>query len=155
MKRATEADLVRFFSMTRRRGKCLIWTGALRQGHRPYGRFTFDGKARSAHRWIYEQVHGKLRDDIDVMHKCDNPSCVEIAHLTIGTRSDNIQDAVRKGRVLDGERHPGAKLTAWMVREIRRLYATGGYSQRELAEQFGVSASTISSVVNGVSYALL
>lgn len=154
MKRATEADLVRFFAMTRRQGKCLVWTGARRQGHRPYGRFTHDGKARSAHRWIYEQVHGKLRDDIDVMHKCDNPPCVEIRHLTIGTRTDNIQDAVSKGRVLAGERHPGAKLTVPFVREIRRLYGSGNFTQRELAEQFGVSPSTISSIVNEVSYAI-
>lgn len=154
MKQATEDDLLRFYSMTRKAGDCLVWVGARRQGHRDYGRFTWQGKARSAHRWIYEQVRGPLPDDLDVMHKCDNPPCVKLSHLTVGTRTENVADAKAKGHILAGERHPNAKLTRGMATEMRRMYASGNFTQRDLATFFGVGVSTVSAIVNGRSYAV-
>lgn len=81
------------------------------------------------------------------MHLCDNPPCVNPAHLRSGTPSDNRQDCVGKGRDnrtlrVRGERSPHAKLTEDDVREIRRRVANGE-AKRALAREFGVSDTLI------------
>src|SRR5260370_14664089 len=73
-----------------------------------------------------------------VLHRCDNPPCVRPDHLQIGTQDENIEDRDRKGRQARGERVGGAKLDLVKVREIRRLYTTGGTTRNGLAQKFGV-----------------
>lgn len=113
-----------------------------------YSRFWCGGRNVLAHRWVYERVFGGLPYNIDVMHSCDNPDCINIFHLSAGTAADNMQDAVRKGRfgsaslVERGEQRWNAKLNAAAVEQIRSSTATG----RELARQLGVGTSSISRV---------
>lgn len=76
------------------------------------------------------------------MHSCDNPGCVNPAHLSIGTMADNIKDAARKGRMARGERHYASKLTEDKVREIR----TNGMGRNAAARHFGVCWMTITHI---------
>lgn len=68
---------------------CWIWTGAkMKNG---YGRFgAGHNQVRFAHRWIYEQIHGKLSDGLVIDHLCRNPSCVNPEHLEAVTQRENI-----------------------------------------------------------------
>lgn len=103
-----------------------------------------------AHRVAYELATGPIPDGLLVRHKCDNPRCVNPKHLELGTQSDNMLDAYRRGRrpdiALKGERNPGAKLTAALVVQIRER-AERGEAQTALAAVFGVSQAVISDVV--------
>ena len=52
-----------------------------------------------AHRISFEKTWGiKLKPDQVVRHSCDNPGCINPLHLQLGNQSDNIKDAVRRGR---------------------------------------------------------
>lgn len=83
--------------------KCVIWNGFKdREGYgRKYlPRSENAGKSKyiPAHRWVYQEAYGKVEKDMVVMHICDNPSCVNLEHLTLGTQRDNIRDMWSKKR---------------------------------------------------------
>ena len=123
-------------------GGCWIWT-AYKQG-RGYGRFLLDGQLQYTHRVAYALFVGPIPEGLQVCHSCDNPPCVNPAHLFVGTRQENTADCMAKGRnvlppILRGEDQLGAKLAKIQAVEIRRRYAMGGVTQRKLAAKFGVS----------------
>ena len=138
-------------------GKCWLWTGA----HYPtgYGSFSkwMNGKTLNgyAHRFSYEYHKGKIIGG-EVCHSCDVRDCVNPAHLWIGTRKQNIHDAMDKGRMsptpegvkfASGERHLNAKLNAENVLAISSMI--GNKSQRDIAAAFGVSQGAVSSIATG------
>ena len=77
---------------------CWMWTGAL--AGRGYGKLRDVGVRRLlyAHRVSWEVTNGPVPDGFCVLHQCDNPACVNPSHLWVGTKKDNTQDMVRKGR---------------------------------------------------------
>jgi DNA-binding XRE family transcriptional regulator len=115
-----------------------------------YGRVRIDGQLVQAHRFVWELTYGPIPKGMKVCHDCDNPSCVNPEHLFLGTQKDNMQDAVRKGRMYQ----PKVKLTGAQVVEIRERYAIGGITQRELGEEFGVDRRTVTQVVTGANWKL-
>lgn len=123
---------------------CHEWTGP--KSPKGYGWHTAFG-AKMAHRvsWIYH--NGKIPKGLHVLHKCDNPGCVRIEHLYLGTNNDNIRDKVNKGRAhkLTGSTNPSAILNEKQVHSIRHLYKNGA-TQVFLAKKFNVSQQTISSI---------
>lgn len=137
-------------------GDCIEWTaGGTGNG---YGLFYVDGQMRPAHRWAFEQVHGKQAPEIDVCHSCDNRKCVNLAHLFAGTRQENMQDAKAKGRTRKGPRpamqgamHHNADLTELEVITIRKLHDEG-VKKRALSDEFGVSFQSISRIVRRISW---
>lgn len=91
---------------------CWEWTGG-RHSY-GYGVFMLPGSDKHvrAHRYSYERTYGPIPDGLVVMHKCDNPPCVNPDHLQLGTKRDNIWDAVIKGRTKTGNRH-------WTIAGVR------------------------------------
>ena len=132
---------------------CIEWSGC--KNKLGYGRKSYKNKSVLVHRLIYAQAN-----NLDVfsmigvvMHKCDNPSCINIEHLVLGTHTDNSRDKVTKRRHTFGEEVWSNVLTEDDVRYIRARYIKGknrfqpGNSQ-ELATKFGVSIRTINNVAN-------
>lgn len=76
---------------------CWLWTGAL-TGQRGYGSMYADGKHVTAHRISYLLHKGNIEDGLDICHTCDVCPCVNPDHLFKGTRAENMQDCVAKGR---------------------------------------------------------
>jgi hypothetical protein len=115
-----------------------------------------DGTRRSvsAHRLSYELTYGEIPDGMEVCHKCDNPCCVNPAHLFLGTRQDNIDDRERKGRniVFIGEEQPRSKLTKKAVKDARWERAYKGTSYQILADRYGVSKKTMQNAIKGVTW---
>jgi hypothetical protein len=87
--------------------------------------------------------------DTVVRHLNDDKLDNRVENLARGTYSDNMADSIHNGKhvVPKGVAHYRAKLTEDNVREIRRLYATGNFTQRELALHFGVSQKAIWQIV--------
>lgn len=151
----------RFWLKVQKSEGCWLWLGG--RNARSYGIFGFikDGRQRSiaAHRFAYMDSVGPVPDDLHVCHHCDNPPCVRPDHLFVGTRSDNMRDAQRKGRmrvaqlrVLKGRRHgighPHVKLTEQSVRDIRVEYAAGLGSMSDLSRIYGVDIAHIHRIIH-------
>lgn len=113
-----------------------------------YGYIKDEGKTTKAHRVSYKIHNGRIPKEQCVLHKCDNPSCVNPEHLFLGTFADNARDKVEKGRQYrgftrdhHGERNGRSILTVKDVLWIRANYKRG--MSKLLAEKFGVCVMTI------------
>lgn len=82
------------------------------------------------------------------MHRCDNKQCCNPDHIIAGTHAENMADAAKKGLMHPGSQHGMAKLMEAQVLEIRALWKSGEWRQREIAERFGISASSVSTIIN-------
>lgn len=83
---------------------CNEWLGAMRNG---YGCMKINGKVVDAHRVSYQLYKGEIPEGKCVLHKCDNPKCVNPDHLFLGTKKDNYDDAISKKRIVPTPRkHP-------------------------------------------------
>lgn len=121
----------RFFSKTE---GCWEWKGKRDRG---YGRFTIgDGEVRS-HRFAYELYVGSIPEGMSILHSCDNPPCVNPAHLRPGTHLENQRDKVERNRTPRGERSGSAKLKESQVIEIRRRLSAGE-PKKAVAAEFGI-----------------
>jgi hypothetical protein len=140
---------MRFWNQVDKSGGCWTWKG--RKSRKGHGRFAFPSEIKwrfvSAHRYSYFLYYGDFDPYLLVCHRCDNPPCVRPDHLFLGTHSDNMQDALKKGRRRVGSDHWSSKLDEDSVREIRELYAGKLSSQSELARRFGVGRTTISRII--------
>ncbi len=129
---------------------CWNWQGRLHRNG--YGQIGFRSRDRLAHRFAWRLVYGNIPPGLHILHSCDNPSCVNPTHLSIGTRSENMQDASRKGRTyapmrgLKGELNPFSKLTNLQRQEIRDRHAQGE-SYGMLAKAYGLGKTTIARII--------
>lgn len=134
---------------------CWLWTGPVNTGRRGgYGFLKVGHANKKAHRVAWELWVGPIGSS-HVLHKCDNPSCVNPSHLWLGSHADNMRDKARKKRQpsMWGEKNPRAKVTAAQVDELRRLYATGQWRQIDLAKRYGLKQPQVSEIVRRVSWA--
>lgn len=120
--------------------RCWEWQGSSRDG---YGWTSFKGKplVASALAWFF--THGKFPEQW-MLHKCDNPPCVNPKHLFEGTHADNMRDKAQKGRcgVLKGEQSNFAKLTKADVLSIRQKISEG-VPRTMIAKMFNVNYKAI------------
>lgn len=116
---------------------CWYWTGATDANG--YGKICLGKTFISAHRASYIAHIGEIPEGIHVCHSCDNHLCVNPNHLFLGTRSDNMQDMLRKGRgnKARGTYNGNRKLTSDQVLKIRELKKTHSYKQ--IGEMFGIN----------------
>lgn len=116
---------------------CWIWTATNASGR--YGLISSGGKWHLAHRVSYILNVGDIPAGMCVLHRCDNPKCVNPSHLFLGTHADNMLDMAQKGRA----RH--TKLSVEQAKQIFR----DTRSQRIIAADFGVSQRTVSVIKSG------
>jgi hypothetical protein len=124
---------------------CLLWDGAsLKSGYGVIRTGSMKDGTRGmslTHRVICEAFHG-LSDDQYACHKCDNPSCVNPDHLFPETCKENMQDALRKGRLPSGDNHRMTKVTSDKVLEIR----ADRRPSPVVAKEYGISPNHVRSI---------
>lgn len=143
---------------------CVPWPGGY--ASKGYGATFWKGSPARAHRVAYTLAYGECPEGLCVLHSCDNPACVNPAHLRAGTNKDNVADRKNRGRSAAGERsgarlHPDrwkrgedintAKLTADMVRLARERFE-GGVTVAQLAQEFGVGHFAMGRAVRRVTW---
>lgn len=144
---------------------CWRWAGAANDDG--YGYMAFRGRTWKAHRVSYTLFCGEVPDGLLVCHHCDNPWCVNPAHLFLGHRSTNMKDMVRKGRSASlitsrqdhfrsgkapaGEAASGHRLTEAQAVTIL-AEASAGVNTGELAARYGVNRTTIQLLLRGKTW---
>lgn len=136
----------RFWSKVRRGepNECWLWTDHC--NNNGYAMIAVNRKDRNASRVCWVLHNGEIPDKLHVLHRCDNPLCVNPNHLFLGTPRDNMVDCLTKGRIRS------AIVSAEQVIEIRRLYAVGDITQADLAKQFGMSRRGISLITTRTTW---
>lgn len=134
-------------------GDCWIWTGAMDvHCYGLVGWKALNGLRHSkSHRVAYQLTVGIIPDGLYLCHACDNPSCVNPAHLTPGTQLDNMKDASIKGRMPVGERSYNTDKTDDEVRELK-LRLLLGYCAEYLSPLFGISPPEIRRISRGIRW---
>lgn len=137
-----------FYSKPNHATGCIVWTGSTVA--RGYGNIRIDGTMQRTHRVAYKIYIGDIPDGMSVLHRCDNPPCINPNHLFVGTTQDNSDDMLSKGRgvFMRGEQHGCAKLTRKTVRQIKR----GTMGQRKIAAKYGISQTHVGRILRGESW---
>jgi hypothetical protein len=129
----------RLYEKTSPNGECLEWLGCTGVGG--YGRITYKGKSVYTHIAMWKVEKGEIPNGLCVLHTCDNPKCINIAHLTLGSHRSNMEDRDKKGRW----KHPGpyGSLSSVEAEQIRTSYSTGNFTIVQLSQKFKVAYNTV------------
>ena len=131
---------------------CWEWNASTTSG---YGQFRINRTTRVATHLSFADAGG-VKGDLLMLHHCDNPPCVNPAHLYPGNRFDNARDRMERNpdSFLKGEAVKHSNLTAEKVKSLRSDYETGDYSicSPVLAKKYGVSTSAVWKVLTGRSW---
>lgn len=125
---------------------CWIWTA--RRSARGYGEVKARRKKERAHRVAYELYVGPIPKGMCVLHRCDNPPCVNPEHLFLGTVAENNRDMAEKHRSTIGTKSANAKLSPALVMAARRAHRLG-VPKKRIARALGVASTTIRQAIKG------
>ena len=133
---------------------CRIWTGS--KDANGYGAVHLYDQYLAVHRVAYEVLVGPIPEGKILMHKCDNPSCIEPLHLIIGTTYDNNKDRAAKGRTHKsyGEDNPYSKLKEHEVITIKKIFKKNSSitMRKYLSKKYNVSEPCIYAIKKGVTW---
>jgi len=115
-----------------------------------YCKIKINGKNLSVHRYLYVCRYGEIPKNLVIRHKCDNPCCINLDHLQLGTVKDNVNDRHTRGRDAHLTRtlHGKSKLTEKEVAQIRN----DNRPQRLIAKQYGISHQHVSLIKRNKSW---
>jgi len=116
---------------------CWLWTGVVNADG--YGGMWRGNNYTSAHRFSWAHHRGEIPDGIQVLHKCDVPSCCNPDHLFLGTRSDNMRDSFAKGR----------RGIQKITKDIALIIRAHKGNHREMAERYGIGITQVSRIKLG------
>ncbi len=124
-----------------------------------YGLVRRAGCTPYAHRASYEELVGPIPKGLFVLHKCDNPPCINPDHLYCGTLQDNNRDMDERGRRFImpksiGEKHHAAKFRRSDVKKVRARWASGE-SMRSIAIAYNVVPESVRKIIRGETWAWL
>lgn len=136
---------------------CWLWEAGLLHPELGYGGFYLSGRMGPAHRASWTLYRGEIPDDLFVLHRCDNPYCVNPDHLFLGTQADNMKDCAAKGRLRfqrPGIKRHRQKLTKEIGDKIRAEYVpnTRGKGPVVLGRKYGISPQSVQAIISGRSY---
>ena len=134
---------VRLLSNSIVAGDCWEWQGA--KNGKGYGSISVGGRLVLVHRLSYRVHRGKIGARL-VCHHCDNPKCINPAHLFLGTARDNVLDMRRKGREPE---NPARKISAADARSMREKYAAGTHGATKLAREYGLAREYVHAILRG------
>lgn len=133
-------------------GDCWEWQGMINNKN-GYGYMYYKGRTQQVHRLSYAYYNqGADMEGKDVRHTCDNRRCMNPSHLLLGSRKENMADAIERDRLLRGEDRWNSKLTRQQVLEIKQLLANGKLTQQEIADKYGVTRSCVSKIKRGLTW---
>ena len=124
---------------------CLLWTGG-KYAKSAYGAIVYEKRTWRAHRLSWVAHKGEIPSGLYVCHACDNPSCIAIEHLFLGTPKDNMTDMRIKGR---GRFR--ARLSVEDVMRVKRLLRAG-MAMAEVARETGVSYASVAAIRSGKNW---
>ena len=157
----------RFWSKVEKTPTCWNWTASKRA--KGYGAFVWADESGAiiqgrAHRFSWEIINGPIPAGLCILHRCDNPRCVNPEHLFIGTKADNNADMLAKGRRVKGgvkcgsagkwpraEKHPNARLD-WDSIALIRQDRDNGLSFSKISNKYNVTISTAYKICKNLSW---
>jgi DNA-binding XRE family transcriptional regulator len=107
------------------------------------------------HRYLYSKSHGEIPEGMVIMHTCDEPSCINMDHLILGTQKDNMDDKIKKGRSNYKPRGNSAMKAIIIPNKIKKLRIEKSYGFIEFTELIGLSISQLWRIENHKSNASL
>jgi len=146
----------RFWAKVDKKGpdECWEWRAGKRRGYGAINEGARSSRILSAHRVSWELENGPIPAGKFVCHHCDNPSCVNPAHLFLGTVADNQRDMANKGRSSRGERRWSSKLSKQDVHGIRQMLGQDILG-KVIAKKYGMSQAAISNIKTGKAWGWL
>jgi hypothetical protein len=141
---AKRNDEFSFWGKVEIKDGCWEWKST--KVHTGYGQLKEGQRYYLAHRYAYELWHGEIPEGKNVLHKCDNRSCVNPDHLFLGTQQDNVHDMVMKGR---GNYSAVMKYTDEFREEVRSAYIPKMFGNRKVAQMFGIPYSVAHAMIHG------
>lgn len=121
---------------------CILWIGATDEGYGIINSGPPENKRLNAPTVALQLAGIVVPKGYGALHHCDNPPCINVEHLFVGTSIDNARDRDEKGRVAHGESHGFAKLTEAIVLEARQRYTQGEGDYKQLAYYYSKQLGT-------------